>query len=39
MCFSGEGNKPLSHKESMNKVGDGLAVGMDAKHPLLMIPF
>jgi len=39
MCFSWEGNKPLSHKESMNKVSTGLAVGINAIHPLLIVPF
>lgn len=38
MCFPWEGNKPLSHKESVNKVRTRLAVGIDEIHPLLIVP-
>lgn len=38
MCSPWEGNKPLSHKESMNKVRALLAVGINEIHPLLIVP-
>lgn len=38
MCSPLEGNKPLSHKESMNKVRARLAVGINVIHPLLIVP-
>lgn len=38
MCSPWEGNKPLSHKESINKVRGWLAVGINEIHPLLIDP-